>query len=134
METQGQYTERSISVVFAFSKVFARFSEFGKVANSYRWSFGGNRLQLKAEARLMADVEVALGTVASVGSKATRVLQSLATRHDLLIRLLDDEHMRLHVWLTPLDHEPRRLFSSSHSHSSIAEVSISGHIVLWKPH
>ena len=71
----------------------------------------------------MADVEVALGTVASIGSRATRVLQSLATKHDLLIRLLDDEHMRLHVWLTPLENEPRRLFSSSHSHGSIAEVS-----------
>ncbi|KAL9121330.1 MAG: hypothetical protein Q9187_002118 [Circinaria calcarea] len=61
------------------------------------WSFGGNRLQIKAEVRLLVDIELALVAVASIGSNATRSLQSLTTKHDLLVRLLDDEHMRLHA-------------------------------------
>lgn len=76
---------------------------------------------------MLVDVESALVAIASIGSKATRSLQSLTIKHDLLVRLLDDEHMRLHVWLTPLDHEPRRLMPSLHSHNSVTDVSIVRH-------
>ena len=76
-----------------------------------RWSFGGNRLQIKAETRLIVDVEALLHAAASIGSSTTRTLQSLKSKQELLIRLLESEHTRLQVWLFPSDHEKRRLFS-----------------------
>jgi phosphatidylinositol 4-kinase len=75
------------------------------------WSFGGNRLQIKAEVRLMADVEAALNAVTSIGSSSTKTLLALETKQDLLIRLLEHEHTRLQVWLFPTDQAKRRLFS-----------------------
>ncbi|KAL8939206.1 MAG: hypothetical protein Q9211_002847 [Gyalolechia sp. 1 TL-2023] len=77
-----------------------------------RWSFGGNRLLIKAESRLLADVESALKTVASIGVKATGPLQPLVHKQDLLQLLLENEQMRLLVWLYPLDHERRHIFAT----------------------
>ena len=71
----------------------------------------------------MADVEVALRAVGSVGSRSAGPLQSLATKQELLLLLLDDEQMRLTVWLYPLDHEKRHGFRSSHSVKLPSEVS-----------
>ena len=84
-------------------------------AHPPRWSFGGNRLQIKAEVRLMADVGSALRVVSSLFAKGTGTLQSLATKQDLLSMLVEDEQMRLIVWLYPLDHEKRHVFSLGHS-------------------
>jgi len=80
-----------------------------------RWSFGGNRLQIKAEVRLLSDVEAALRAVSPVSAKAVGGLQSLAVKQDLLHMLLEDEQTRLVVWLYPLDHERRNVFSSGNS-------------------
>ena len=71
----------------------------------------------------MADVEAALRAVASIGSKGIGALQSLTTKHDLLLLLLENEQMRLVVWLYPLDHERRHFFSSNHPSHSPPEVS-----------
>lgn len=84
-------------------------------AHPPRWSFGGNRLQIKAEVHLMADVGSALRVVSSLFAKGTGTLQSLATKQDLLSMLIEDEQMRLTVWLYPLDHEKRHVFSLGHS-------------------
>lgn len=67
-----------------------------------RWSFGGNRLQLKAEARLLGDVVLALRNVAITGTKSTAMLQWLQSKEDLLHILLESEQARLTVWLYPL--------------------------------
>ncbi|KAI4119799.1 MAG: hypothetical protein LQ345_000358 [Seirophora villosa] len=79
-----------------------------------RWSFGGNRLQIKAESRLIADVELALKAVANVGAERIGPLLPLSRRQDLLQLLLENEQMRLVVWLYPLDHERRHIFSTGH--------------------
>ena len=71
----------------------------------------------------MADVEAALRTEASTGSKNIGALQSLTPKHDLLLLLLGNEQMRLVVWLYPLDHERRHIFSSNHPGHSPPEVS-----------
>lgn len=71
----------------------------------------------------MADVEAALRAVASIGSKGVGALQSLTAKHDLLLLLLENEQTRLVVWLYPLDHERRHIFSSSHPGHSPPEVS-----------
>ncbi|KAL8808588.1 MAG: hypothetical protein Q9200_004223 [Gallowayella weberi] len=79
-----------------------------------RWSFGGNRLQMKAESRLIGDVESALRAVTSIGSQGLGPLLPLSPKQELLHLLLENEQMRLVVWLYPLDHEIRHIFSRSH--------------------
>ena len=67
-----------------------------------RWTFGGNRLQLKAEMRLLSDVLVALQNVRGIGQKAVNTLTSLQPKGDLLTVLIENEQTRLSVWLDPL--------------------------------
>lgn len=80
-----------------------------------RWSFGSNRLQIKAESRLLADVDSALRAVASIGARGIGPLMPLSQRQDLLHLLLENEQVRLVVWLYPLDHERRHIFSAGHA-------------------
>lgn len=67
-----------------------------------RWSFGGNRLQLKAETRLLNDVIVAFRSVTMVGSKPTALLKLIQAKEELLHVLIESEQIRLNVWLDPL--------------------------------
>ena len=90
-----------------------------------RWSFGGNRLQIKAEVLLMADIGSALRAISYLFAKSVGALQSLAMKQDLLLMLVEDEHMRLVVWLYPLDHEKRHLFSSGHSGKIPSDATLS---------
>ena len=80
-----------------------------------RWSFGGNRLQIKAEVRLMSDVDSALRAASSVFTETNGGLQSLAAKQDLLHTLIEDERTRLAVWLCPLDHERKHILNSGAS-------------------
>ena len=92
-----------------------------------RWSFGGNRLSLKAEIRLISDVSAALRELEAVGSSSTGALKSLASKQDLLLSLLANEQTRLEVWLYPLDHERRHVFSTANASKVSQEVSSSKH-------
>ena len=124
MEVQRPNPEFCTSLVFAPTKVFTLSLVIVSYTLAYisRWSFGGNRIQIKAEARLMGDVLSALGTVDLVGSSATKALQPLRLKQELLMLLLNDERMRLHVWLTPLDNESKRHFVLGHSNSAVNDV------------
>lgn len=75
----------------------------------------------------MADVSTALRGLEAIGLGSTGALKSLAAKHDLLLSLLDNEQMRLEVWLYPLDHEKRHFFPLANSSKLSQEVSISGH-------
>ena len=88
----------------------------------HRWSFGGNRLQTKSETRLLADIEAALQTLSQVGLKADGNCQSLAAKQELLCLLLENEQMRLLVWLHPLDYDKKHLFPLAHSGRPPVEV------------
>lgn len=79
-------------------------------------------MQLKAEVRLLADVEATLRMVSSVYARANGTMQSLASKQELLSLLLENEQTRLVVWLYPLDPERRHFFSSS-SGKSPSDVS-----------
>lgn len=83
-----------------------------------RWSFGGNRLQLKAETRLLADVSAALKAVSSIGDKATPLSKTIQAKDSLLHALIDSEQQRLAVWLYPLA-EPREVYPTSPSKGSL---------------
>ena len=67
-----------------------------------RWSFGGNKVQVKAEARLLGDVSLALKNVQMVSITQTPLSQSLLAKESLLQALLASEHIRLTVWLHPI--------------------------------
>jgi phosphatidylinositol 4-kinase len=85
------------------------------ISNEDRWSFGGNRLQIKAETHVLADVQAQLDvigklTTADIGSK-------LKAKQDLLSLLIANEQTRLMVWLFPLDYGKKHYFTSgSHKH------------------
>jgi phosphatidylinositol 4-kinase len=68
-----------------------------------RWSFGGNRLQLKAETKLLADVVSALRTVKFSTEQGTPKTQNVSAKEELLELLLENEQSRLKVWLYPLE-------------------------------
>jgi phosphatidylinositol 4-kinase A len=70
------------------------------------WSFGGNRLQIKAEVNIMADVLAALKVTEQIGLTASKTRKSLQSKQDLLQLLIESERTRLLVWLFPLEHEP----------------------------
>ncbi|TAQ88857.1 hypothetical protein B7494_g2821 [Chlorociboria aeruginascens] len=88
-----------------------------------RWSFGGNRLQLKAETHLLTDVSASLRLVAITGSKPTALLKSLQAKEDLLYLLIDSELLRLIVWLYPLS-EPRDAGIPTQSLKGPSEASL----------
>ena len=67
-----------------------------------RWSFGGNRLQLKAETQLLADVSAALRNAPMTTQKPTPLTMSLQAKEALLQALIESEQVRLAVWLYPL--------------------------------
>ena len=71
----------------------------------------------------MADVETALRAVSSLFAKDTGYLHSLSDKQELLSLLLENEQSRLIVWLYPLDHEKRHIFSSGHSGKVPSDVS-----------
>ena len=60
----------------------------------------------------MSDVNTALRATAHIGSKAEGNLQALEAKENLLHIFLENEQMRLVVWLYPLDHERRHIFTS----------------------
>lgn len=72
-----------------------------------RWSFGGNRLQLKAEDKVLKDVEDALKYTANLSSSNVGHRQSLRSKQELLQHLIENERMRLRVWLYPLEQEKK---------------------------
>ena len=74
----------------------------------------------------MADVTAALRDLQAIGLDAVGPLKSLANKHHLLVSLLDNEQMRLEVWLHPLDHDRRHFFHSTNSNKLSQEVGGTG--------
>jgi hypothetical protein len=89
-------------------------------ADRIRWSFGGNRLQLKAEDKIISDVLTALTKVSDVGCNTRWPYTSLQAKQDLLQVLLENERTRLRVWLYPL--EPDRKHNPPQFSKHLTEV------------
>jgi phosphatidylinositol 4-kinase len=91
-------------------------------AQAPQWSFGGNRLQIKAETHILADVQAhldAIGktfTAGDIGSKHK-------AKQDLLSMLIANEQSRLLVWLFPLDHAKKHHFTLSSGRAGLPDVS-----------
>ncbi|KAJ5097583.1 hypothetical protein N7456_008304 [Penicillium angulare] len=70
-----------------------------------RWSFGGNRLQIKAEDKILEDVLSTLRSVADIAVQSFGAYKSLQAKQELTQLLIENEKSRLRVWLFPLDPE-----------------------------
>lgn len=79
------------------------------------WSFGSNKLQIKAEVHIINDVLSALQTTAATGARATMPLQSLQPKQELLTYLLHSEIARLSVWISPLGESGTQSWSRSNA-------------------
>ena len=73
--------------------------------HSPKWSFGSNLLQLKTEVRLISDVLAALKTVAFIGAHTVGNVKSLQAKEQLFQLLLENEQVRLSVWINPLNRQ-----------------------------
>ncbi|KAI8935711.1 hypothetical protein NX059_007232 [Plenodomus lindquistii] len=91
-------------------------------AKAPQWSFGGNRLQIKAETHVLMDVQAQLEAIGKVASAAD-VGAKLKAKQDLLSLLIANEHTRLMVWLFPLDNKKHR-FSGGSNSNILPDVSL----------
>ena len=68
------------------------------------WSFGGNRLQMKAEVEVMQEVLKLLPQTKGLGTNTSANRKEPVQKEQLLEHLLDNEITRLNVWLHPMAH------------------------------
>lgn len=76
-----------------------------------RWSFGGNRLQIKAEDKILNEVTKALKSVEGIASQSQGSYKTLQSKQELVQILVENERSRLRVWLFPLDPERKHHMS-----------------------
>lgn len=88
------------------------FSGFGRSSichfsdsTSFRWSFGSNRLQTKAEDKILGEVDTALQAAAGIMPQNVNSRKLVQAKQDLLRLLLENEKIRLNVWLSPLENK-----------------------------
>lgn len=94
--------------------------------NAPKWSFGSNILQLKTEIRVITDVITAIKAVGFIGAHSVgtfRSLQTLQSKEQLLLLLLENEQSRLTVWVYPLSEPSSRPSTLIHTGKGSIEVS-----------
>ncbi|KAG8624207.1 hypothetical protein KVT40_009183 [Elsinoe batatas] len=96
-----------------------------------RWSFGGNKLQVKAELKLLADSIAAIENFATVNASSSSARRSLQQRQELLLVLIRSEIYRLGVWLTPLDSGNTNVLHVHHGAKAAENVVASLLPVAW---
>ncbi|KAJ4344399.1 phosphatidylinositol-4- kinase [Didymosphaeria variabile] len=97
-------------------------------AKAPEWSFGGNRLQIKAETHVLADVQAYLEVVGRTDAITEGSLKSLKAKQDLLSLLISNEQTRLMVWLFPLDYGKKHHFTSGQHSKTLAEAAVASHL------
>ncbi|KAE8349416.1 hypothetical protein BDV28DRAFT_141280 [Aspergillus coremiiformis] len=99
-----------------------------------RWSFGGNRLQIKAEDKVLSEVVSALVTVSSIACHTLGPYESLQAKQDLLHALLENERSRLKVWLYPLDQDRKSYISQASGSRNFTEEVVPLLRLAWAEH
>ncbi|KAF2730403.1 hypothetical protein EJ04DRAFT_579874 [Polyplosphaeria fusca] len=97
-------------------------------AKAPEWSFGGNRLQIKAETHVLSDIQSHLQMLPHAGVSGTSALKALKAKQDLLSLLLSNEQTRLMVWLFPLDYEKKHHFTSGQHSKTMTDAAVTGHL------
>src|SRR5690606_7295368 len=70
--------------------------------NNPQWSYGGNRIQIKAEISIMSAIVTILQRTTPQNASPIRKAE-LISKQSLLVMLLESEISRLTTWLYPLD-------------------------------
>nr|POE63302.1 phosphatidylinositol 4-kinase stt4 [Quercus suber] len=91
-----------------------------------RWSFGSNRLQVRAEVKILSDVINNLVSTDTSTLRNTRPQIALLPKQELLVHLLRQESERLAVWITPLGNESRNTGSVAHTSSGVTDIALAG--------
>ncbi|OTB08673.1 hypothetical protein M426DRAFT_316686 [Hypoxylon sp. CI-4A] len=89
-----------------------------------KWSFGSNLLQLKTEVRLIGDVMGALKAVSHLAAQPVGSFKVLAQKEALLQVLLENELMRLNVWVHPVNDGHQRQHILPHHNKTILEATL----------
>ncbi|PVI01342.1 hypothetical protein DM02DRAFT_613746 [Periconia macrospinosa] len=97
-------------------------------AKAPEWSFGGNRLQIKAETHVLADVQSYLDIVSKATAAPEGALKPLKAKQDLLSLLISNEQTRLMVWLFPLDYGKKHHFTSGQHNKTMPETAVTAHL------
>ncbi|PYH81401.1 hypothetical protein BO82DRAFT_310830 [Aspergillus uvarum CBS 121591] len=101
---------------------------------SPRWSFGGNRLQIKAEDNILRDVISALGGISAISRQTQGACRSLQSKQDLLHVFIENERSRLRVWLYPLDSDRKHTSPQSSSPKGLTEEATTLLKLAWTEH
>jgi hypothetical protein len=91
--------------------------------DNLRWSFGGNRLQIKAEVTVMTDVQLNLEVLGKTASVVDSASKQVKAKQELLSLLIASEQTRLSVWLHPLENGKKHTFLSGHGKGGLPDVS-----------
>jgi phosphatidylinositol 4-kinase len=91
--------------------------------SSPKWSFGSNLVQLKTEFRLISDVLSAMKVVSFIGANTTGI-NSLHSKEQLLLLLLENEQSRLTVWISPLNQHHAHLTLHHNSSKAATEAAL----------
>lgn len=102
--------------------IFPYYLKIVSDAESSRWSFGGNRLQVKAEDKILDDVASALGATAGIACQTHGPYKSLQAKQELLQIFIENERARLKVWLYPLEPERKHFIGPTSGGKNVAEV------------
>ncbi|KAF1965738.1 phosphatidylinositol 4-kinase-like protein STT4 [Bimuria novae-zelandiae CBS 107.79] len=97
-------------------------------AKAPEWSFGGNRLQIKAETHVLADIQAYLDIIGKSGNATGGSLKSLQGKQDLLSLLISNEQTRLMVWLFPLDYGKKHHFASGQHSKTLADAAVASYL------
>ena len=96
------------------------------------WSYGSNKLQLKAEVKLLSDVMHALQKGSNVSAWTHGALNSLQNKQELLQHLLSHESQRLNVWINPLASDARAIAGPGQQGQPIRDTTFSPFVgVAW---
>ncbi|KAI5291115.1 phosphatidylinositol-4- kinase [Ascosphaera aggregata] len=99
------------------------------------WSFGGNRIQLKAEEVILGTIDEHLLNLSWSGLPGTGVMQSLSSKRNLLRMLVAHERSRLRVWLNPLQQDRKGLTALSAAGLKVSGDAAASFVPLaWSQH
>jgi phosphatidylinositol 4-kinase len=93
-------------------------------ATAPKYSYGSNRLQMRAEKKLLNDVSALVESVSQTGAAPAKALPPLRQKTALLLQLISHEIGRLTVWIAPLAQESKSV-APGHTELNSQETAMS---------
>jgi phosphatidylinositol 4-kinase len=96
-------------------------------AHAPQWSYGGNRLQIKAETHVLSDVQTHLEALSKMAVVADSASRQVKAKQDLLSLLISNEQSRLTVWLFPLDSGKKHHFGGG-ARNGLPDAAVAAYV------